>query len=161
MDFGSIFGLFFNDFCISFWDDLLIDFWYFSKWRFFVFQYVDFKVLQIHPTLQNLKFHQRSNQKSINFRIIFSSFFMTFSASFFASNFAWIFDEKRVPKWCQNRCQNHQKSILGGHGGDKCRLRILFGRVFGNAIFWWFLRCAFFRHFFIFFWFFSFWGPGR
>ena len=45
------------------------------------------------------------------------------------------FDENGRPKGGQNRCQNHRRAILGGQGGDTCRLRILFGGVLRKAFF--------------------------
>ena len=42
MDFRSNVDDLFNDFCIIFRHDFWIDFWYFSKRRFFVFQCADF-----------------------------------------------------------------------------------------------------------------------
>ena len=41
------------------------------------------------------------------------------------------FDENGRPK----SMPNHRRSILGGQGGDTCRLRILFGGVLRKAFF--------------------------
>ena len=49
MDFRSNLDYLFNDFCIIFCHDFWIDFWYFSKRRFFVFQCAVFVKIIVFP----------------------------------------------------------------------------------------------------------------